>query len=134
VRQFEYSGTLSPFADSAPTIEQGTRGTSPFVSANGSNNGIVWMIDEGFPLQNTQNDPSNPGTTEPPTNATLRAFDAANYPNELYDSSQNSADVPGYGIKFSSPVVANGKVYISTGHDLTTVSNPKGEIDVYGQK
>jgi hypothetical protein len=28
--------------------------------------------------------------------------------------------------------VANGKVYISTGHDLTTVTNPHGEIDVYG--
>jgi outer membrane protein assembly factor BamA len=92
------------------------------------------MIDEGYPLQNTQGDPSNPGTTEPPTSATLRAFDAASYPNELYDSSQISTDVPGYGIKFTSPIVANGKVYISTGHDLTTVTNPKGEIDVYGLK
>jgi hypothetical protein len=46
----------------------------------------------------------------------------------------NAADVPGYGIKFTSPVVANGKVHISTGHDLTTVTNPHGEIDVYGLK
>jgi hypothetical protein len=30
--------------------------------------------------------------------------------------------------------VANGKAYISTGHDLTTVANPRGEIDVYGLK
>jgi hypothetical protein len=30
--------------------------------------------------------------------------------------------------------VANGKVYISTGHDLTTATNPQGEIDVYGLK
>jgi len=134
LRQFEYSGTLTPFADTTPSINQGTRGTSPFISANGTSNGIVWMIDEGYPLQNTQSDPANPGTTEPPTSATLRAFDAASYPNELYDSSQNSADVPGYGIKFTSPVVANGKVYISTGHDLTTVGNPHGEIDVYGLK
>jgi hypothetical protein len=134
VRQFEYGGTLSPFADTTPSINQGTRGTSPFISANGASNGIVWMIDEGFPLQNTQSDPANPGTTQPPTSATLRAFDAASYPNELYNSSQNSTDVPGYGIKFSSPVVANGKVYMSTGHDLTTATNPKGEIDVYGLK
>jgi uncharacterized protein YjdB len=134
LRQFEYSGTLSPFADSTPSINQGTRGTSPFISANGTNNGIVWMIDEGYPLQNTQSDPANPGTTEPPTSAILRAFDAASYPNELYNSSQNSADVPGYGIKFTSPIVANGKVYMSTGHDLTTATNPKGEIDVYGLK
>ncbi|MFP5226218.1 MAG: Ig-like domain-containing protein, partial [Acidobacteriota bacterium] len=134
VRQFEYSGTLSPFADASPTINQGTRGTSPFISANGSNNGIVWMIDEGYPIQNTQNDPSNPGTTEPPTNATLYAYNAASYPTELYDSSQNSADTPGYGIKFTSPIVANGKVYISTGHDLPSTTNPHGEIDVYGLK
>jgi uncharacterized protein YjdB len=134
VRQFEYSGTLTPFADTTPAINQGTRGTSPFISANGTNNGIVWMIDEGFPLQNTQNDPSNPGTTQPPTDAILRAFSADSYPNELWDSSQSSGDTAGYGIKFSSPVVANGKVYISTGHDLTTVTNPQGEIDVYGLK
>jgi hypothetical protein len=30
--------------------------------------------------------------------------------------------------------VGNGKVYFSTGHDLTTVANPQGEIDVYGLK
>lgn len=134
VRQFEYSGTLTPEADSTPSILQGARGTSPFISANGNQNGIVWMIDEGYPLQNSQSDPSDPGTTEPPTPATLRAFSAASYPNELWDSSQNPADTPGYGIKFTSPVVANGKVYISTGTDLTTVTNPRGEIDVYGLK
>ncbi|MGA7525324.1 MAG: Ig-like domain-containing protein [Acidobacteriaceae bacterium] len=134
VRQFLYSGTLSPYADTTPAIQQGTRGTSPFISANGTSNGIVWMIDEGFPLQNTQSDPSNPGTTQPPTDATLRAFSADSYPNELWDSSQNSADTPGYGVKFTSPVVANGKVYISTGTDLNTVTNPRGEIDVYGLK
>jgi hypothetical protein len=54
--------------------------------------------------------------------------------NVLYSSTTNSGDMPGYGIKFTSPVVANGKVYISTGPDLTTVSNPRGEIDVYGLK
>jgi hypothetical protein len=42
--------------------------------------------------------------------------------------------VPGFGIKFSSPIVANGKVYISTGKDLTTTTNPRGELDVYGVK
>ena len=42
--------------------------------------------------------------------------------------------MPGYGIKFTSPIVANGKVYISTGHDPVTASNPRGELDVYGLK
>jgi uncharacterized protein YjdB len=125
VRQFIYSGKLTPAGDSANYQLQGTRGTSPFISSNGSNNGIVWMIDQGYPLQSA-------GSA--PTSATLRAYDAANYPKELYDSNMNSGDQPGYGIKFSSPVVANGRVYMTSGHDLTTVPNPQGEIDVYGLK
>jgi len=126
VRQFDYSGTLTPAGDTANYQQQGTRGTSPFISANGTSDGIVWVIDQGNPLQNTSG--------AAPSSATLYAYDAASFPQELYDSSVNSGDAPGYGIKFSSPVVANGKVYISTGHDLTTVSNPQGEIDVYGLK
>jgi uncharacterized protein YjdB len=126
VRQFEYATTLTPFDDTADFQQQGTRGTSPFISASGTGYGIVWMIDQGNPLQNTSG--------AAPTSATLRAYDAANFPTEIYNSNTNPSDTPGYGIKFSSPVVANGKVYISTGHDLTTVSNPQGEIDVYGLK
>ena len=82
------------------------------------------MIDTGQPIQ----------SPETSTNATLRAYDPTNLSNELYNSGVNSGDVPGYGIKFSSPIVANGKVYISTGHDLVTVTNPQGELDVYGLK
>jgi hypothetical protein len=125
VRQFVYSGNGFTYGvETTPSIQQSTRGTTPFISSDGTANGILWMIDEGLPLQQS--------TT--PTNATLRAYDANDLGTELYDSSQNAADVPGYGIKFTSPVVANGKVYISTGHDLTTVTNPQGELDVYGLK
>ncbi|KAA6459694.1 hypothetical protein DYQ86_16385 [Acidobacteria bacterium AB60] len=125
IREFKYSGgVLSYGTYTAPSVQQNTRGTTPFLSSNGTSNGILWMIDQGLPLQNT----GTSGTT----NATLRAYDATDLATELYNSSTNSADVPGYGIKFSSPVVANGKVYISTGHDLTTATNPQGEIDVYG--
>ncbi|HTS35937.1 MAG TPA: hypothetical protein VMH04_09715 [Candidatus Solibacter sp.] len=53
---------------------------------------------------------------------------------EIYDSSQASSDIPGYGIKFTSPVVANGKVFIVTGHDPVTATNPAGELDIYGLK
>jgi hypothetical protein len=124
IRQFTYTGGAWVAGTyTSQYTQQNTRGTTPFVSASGTSNGILWMIDQGLPLQNTGGSP---------TTATLRAYDATNLTNELYNSSTNSADVPGYGIKFSSPVVANGKVYISTGHDLTTVTNPQGEIDVYG--
>jgi hypothetical protein len=126
IRQFTYTGgTWVPGTDTTQFTQQDTRGTTPFISANGTSNGILWMVDQGLPLQNALG---------APTNATLRAYDAGDLSmGELYDSNQNgTADVPGYGIKFSSPVVANGKVYISTGRDLTTATNPRGEIDVYG--
>jgi hypothetical protein len=125
VRRFGYSpGSPTPLTAqdyATPPIQQNTRGTTPFISANGNSDGILWMIDEGQPL----------GTASP-TSATLRAYDAGNLSNELYSSP--SSDQLGYGIKFSSPIVANGKVYISTGHDPVTATNPQGEIDVYGLK
>jgi uncharacterized protein YjdB len=134
VRQFVYSpGTATPLTYNsnytpAPYTQEGSYGTTPFISANGTSNGLLWMIDHGNPLQNANN-----GAT--PTSAILRVFNPNSLANgELYDSSINSTDVPGYGIKFTAPIVANGKAYISTAHDLTTVPNPQGELDVYGFK
>lgn len=123
VGQFLYSGMLTASGYTTPSVQESSYGTTPFLSANGTANGILWMIDHGTPLQ--------VGT---PTNATLRAYDASNITDEIYNSGTNSADQPGYGIKFTSPIVANGKVYMSTGHDLTTTANPHGELDVYGLK
>jgi hypothetical protein len=127
IRQFTYTnGAWVPGTDTTQYIQENTREGTPFISANGTADGIMWMIDQGQPLQT----PASTG----PTSAILRAYQAGDLSaGELYDSSQNgTTDVPGYGIKFSSPVVANGKVYMSTGHDLTTVAAPQGEIDVYG--
>ena len=131
VRQFNYSGgSLTPGAYpsdyTAPSIQEDSYGTTPFISANGTSNGILWMIDHGSPLQNPNGDAA--------TSAILRAYDVNDLTKELYYSGTNTADIPGYGIKFTSPIVANGKVYISTGHDPVTVANPQGEIDVYGLK
>jgi hypothetical protein len=125
IRQFTYTGgTWVPGTDTSQYTQENTRGTTPFISANGTSDGILWMVDQGQPIQNT----GTSGTTT----STLRAYDASDLSNQLYNSNTNPSDVPGYGIKFTSPVVGNGKVYISTGHDLTTVTNPQGEIDVYG--
>ena len=126
VRQFDYTSTLSAQSDTSNYQNEGSYGTTPLISANGTSDGIVWYINQGNPLQNA--------SKVSPTSASLLAYDASNYPTQLYSSTTNSGDAPGYCIKFSSPVVANGKVYISTGTDLTTVSNPRGEIDVYGLK
>lgn len=125
IRQFPISGnTLTWGPYTSPGVQVYTLGTTPFLSSNGTSEGVLWMIDQGQPLQN--------GGPNAPTSATLRAYDASNLSTQLYNSSVNSGDTPGYGIKFTSPVVGNGKVYISTGHDLTTTTNPRGEIDVYG--
>jgi hypothetical protein len=127
VAQFALSGgKLVLGATTLVSIGKLSYGTTPFISANGVSNGIVWVLDHGHPIQ----DP----TSATPSAAILRAFDANNIKHELYDSSQNPADTPGFGIKFTAPIVANGKVFIGTAHDPLTVANPKGELDVYGLK
>ena len=123
VRQFTYSnGQLTPGSYTANSISIGSYGTTPFISANGTANGVVWMIDHGSPIRNG-------GTA---TAAVLHAYDATNLGTELYNSSQNPIDTAGFGMKFSSPIVANGKVFIGTAHDPITTPNPGGELDVYG--
>jgi hypothetical protein len=127
VKQFTYnSGQLTESAATPESISSFSYGTTPFISSNGSADGIVWMLDHGNPIQ----DPVAPT----PSAAILRAYDAGNVSRLLYSSSQNPADVPGFGIKFTSPIVANGKVFIATAHDPVNASSPQGELAVYGLK
>jgi len=74
-------------------------GTSPAISANGTQNGIVWAVESN--------------TSSP---AVLHAYDAANLAHELYNSGQaaNGRDAFGNGNKFITPLVVNGKVYVGT--------------------
>jgi hypothetical protein len=80
------------------------------VSSNGTNNGVLWLVD-------TSN--YGGGGLE-----VLRAFDAGNVANEIYDSNQaaNGADRAGAAVKFATPTVANGKVYVGA----------SGTVAVYG--
>ncbi len=127
VKQFILSsGQLTAGATTAESISPFSYGTTPFVSANGTSAGILWVLDHGHPIQ----DPFH----SLPAPAILRAYDATNITHLLYSSAQNSADVPGFGIKFTEPIVANGKVFIATAHDPVSTASPQGELDVYGLK
>ena len=77
----------------------GGSGASPVVSANGTANAIVWALD-------------NSGTENSP--AILRAYDALNLQNVLYSSDQapNNRDSAAIAVKFTTPVVVNGHVYV----------------------
>lgn len=69
-------------------------GTTPSVSANGSQNAIVWAAENGAV-------------------GALHAFDAANLGHELYNSKQSgSRDAFGPGNKFITPMIAHGHVYV----------------------
>jgi hypothetical protein len=77
----------------------GFPGGTATVSANGSKNGIVWVVEPG--------------------KSVLHAYDATNLANELYNSSQNSArDALGSFVKFAPATVVNGKVYVGTKNHL----------------
>lgn len=81
------------------------------VSANGSTagTGIVWA---SMPKPGGAGGGDANVTTQP---GILRAFDASDLTNELWDSEQNSSrDSVGYYAKFNPPTIANGKVYLGT--------------------
>jgi len=95
------NGKLSTSPVSQATTQFGYPGASPSISANGSNNGIVWVIENG----NT---------------AVLHAYSAANVAIELYNSNTNSArDALGVGVAFTVPTVFKGKVYVGTENELS---------------
>ncbi|MGC2108528.1 MAG: pyrrolo-quinoline quinone [Candidatus Korobacteraceae bacterium] len=70
-------------------------GPTPSITSNGTNNGIVWVI---------QGDG---------TYAVLRAYTATNLGEELYNSEQNpNRDRAGLPVKFTVPTIADGQVFV----------------------
>jgi hypothetical protein len=82
-------------------------GSTPSVSSNGAQYGIVWALE----------------LITPGKPAILHAYDATNVATELYNSTQaGKRDTAGLANKFQVPTIANGKVYVGT----------RVELDVYG--
>ncbi|MDP9064977.1 MAG: chitobiase/beta-hexosaminidase C-terminal domain-containing protein, partial [Pseudomonadota bacterium] len=107
------TGLLSPtsqstqiFAFSAPT---------PAVSANGTSNAILWALDGSADTSSCVAGSNCLG---------LYAYDATDLAHVLYISSQaaNNRDSPGVAVKFATPIIANGKVYVGT----------KANVSAYG--
>ncbi len=100
LKAYSISGAkLSANPTSRSATSFGYPGATPSVSANGTENGIVWAVESG--------------TSAP---AVLHAYDAADLTRELYNSREapNNRDAFGNGNKFITPVVANGQVYVGT--------------------
>jgi hypothetical protein len=92
-------------------------GSTPSISANGTQNGLLWAIERKDLLS------SSPGNQT----ATLYAYPATNVARTAYSSAQTKQDNAvrdqmGCGNKFQTPTVANGKVYVGT----------ENELDVFG--
>ena len=83
--------------------------------------GIIWALDNSLYCT-----PQSPGCGA----TVLHAYDATNLATELWNSSQAAAnrDLAGHAVKFNVPTVANGKVYVGTrGNDSSVL----GELEVY---
>jgi hypothetical protein len=87
---------LATSPSSKTSIQFPYPGATPAISANGTNNGILWAVENG-------------------TVAVLHAYDAANLATELYNSNQATGSRDQFaGNKFITPMIANGKVFVGT--------------------
>jgi len=92
---YPYSSSNGSFGSAIQGPVSLGRGATPSISALGSTNGIAWAVNSGSPT-------------------VLYAFNASNM-SELYDSTQaGSRDTFGTGNHFTTPTIANGKVYVGT--------------------
>jgi hypothetical protein len=102
------NGKLGTNPVSQSSTSFGFPGATPVISANGTNDAVVWVIQsDGYPGGD----------------GILHAYNAYNLAEELYNSTMaGTRDVPGGAIKFTVPTVVNGKVYVGA----------DGELSVYG--
>jgi hypothetical protein len=98
LQQYQFqNGLLSPAPLATSPTAYGYRGGNSVVSANGSQNGIVWVYEKQVT-----------GT------GVLHAYDANYVSTELWNSTMNATrDALGEGIGFMTPVIADGRVIVA---------------------
>lgn len=91
------NGVLSSNPVASATGTYAYPGATPAISANGTSNGIIWEIQTG---------------------GILHAYDATTLA-ELYNSGQaGGRDLLGSYVKFTTPTVADGKVFVGTANSV----------------
>ena len=95
------NGVLSAAPAASSSIVYNSQGGTPSISSNGNANGIAWDVQwDG-------------------THQVLHAYDATTLA-ELYNSNQNAArDQMGAGVKFITPTIADGEVFVGSSNALT---------------
>ena len=83
------------------------RGSTPCISADGTKNAIIWVLDNGGYQKSAP--------------AILHAYDATDLSRELYTSpvSALDANAAGPAVKFTVPAVANGRVFVGGQKQVT---------------
>lgn len=103
------NATVNPTPVATSSVIFGAPGGTPSVSANGTNNAIVWALEI--------DDWASGG------NATLHAYNESNLV-EIYNSNMNPGrDAPGAALKWTVPTIANGKVYVGEDYGLSVYGN-----------
>jgi hypothetical protein len=97
IKAFPIAGGKLATSPSSKTAAVFARpGATPAISANGTNNGILWAVENG-------------------TTGVLHAYDATNLANELYNSNQATGARDQFvDNKFITPMIVNGKVFVGT--------------------
>jgi hypothetical protein len=101
--QFKFSqAKLATAPASSSEVSFPYPGSTPSISANQTQNGIVWAIRHNY------------------SKDSLHAYDATNLQNELYNSNQaGTRDHFGSASHFGTPLIVNGKVYVGTDTNVT---------------
>jgi hypothetical protein len=101
--QFTFSkAKLSTSPTSSSSVSYPYPGSTPSISADKQQNGIVWAIEHSDPTD------------------ILHAYNATNLQKELYNSNQaGTRDQFGTASHFGTPMIVNGKVYVGTNTNVT---------------